>query len=152
MTKWNQKWKISHTVLERRTLCFSSCKNRELKVKLWWVGARDRKKGAFFVMFIFSKGNFIVIFVLSQCIMYWVNFQNICTFTFQKTLLHTLFCLFLKSSKAFSVSINFTKNHKITFCQHEINEGRFSEILKFNPICFHIWSSSCIARFIYYKR
>ena len=42
---------------------------------------------------------------LSQCIVYWINFQNIYTYTNQKTLLHTLFCLFLKSLKAFSVSL-----------------------------------------------
>ena len=47
-TKWNWKWKILHTVLERQTVCFISCKNRRLKVKLWWVGARGRKKIAFF--------------------------------------------------------------------------------------------------------
>ena len=34
-TKW--KWKIPYTVLERWTLCFSSCENHKLKVKLWWV-------------------------------------------------------------------------------------------------------------------
>ena len=33
------------------------------------------------------------------------EYKNIHTFTYQKTLLHTLFCLFLKSSKAFSVSV-----------------------------------------------
>ena len=52
--------------------------------------------------------------VLSQCIVRSMNilkvysivhFQNIHTFTYQKTLLHTLFCLFLKPSKAFSVSL-----------------------------------------------
>ena len=32
-TKWDRKWKIQHTVLERRTLCFTSYKNRKLKVK-----------------------------------------------------------------------------------------------------------------------
>ena len=37
---------------------------------------------------------------LSQCIGCWIDFQNIQTFTYQKTLL-----LFLKSSKAFSVSL-----------------------------------------------
>ena len=31
--KWNQKWKIPDTVLERQTLYFSSYKNRKLKVK-----------------------------------------------------------------------------------------------------------------------
>ena len=53
-TKRNRKWKIPHTGLERRTMCFSSYKNRKLKVKLWWVWARERKKRAFFV-----KGNFL---------------------------------------------------------------------------------------------
>ena len=37
--------------------------------------------------------------------MYWIHFQNMSSFTYQKTLLHTLFRLFLKSSKAFSVSL-----------------------------------------------
>ena len=32
--KQNRKWKISHPVLGRRTLYFSSNKNRKLKVKL----------------------------------------------------------------------------------------------------------------------
>ena len=57
-TRLNRKWKISRTGLERLTLYFSSYKNRKLKVKLWWVGARERKKRAFFVRFILSKGIF----------------------------------------------------------------------------------------------
>ena len=100
-TKQNVKWKIPYTVSERRTLCFSSCKNQKLKVKLWWVGARERKKRAFFVPFILSEGIFFNICVLSQCIVYWIHFQNIHAFTYQKALLHTLFCLLLKSPKDF---------------------------------------------------
>ena len=38
---------IPHTILERQTLCFSSYNNRKVKVKLRWVGARERKKRAF---------------------------------------------------------------------------------------------------------
>ena len=105
--KQNRKWKIPHTGLERQTLCFSSYKNHKLKVKLWWVGARERKKRAFFVPFILSEGNFFNICVLSQCKVYWIHFQNIHTFTYQITLLHTIFCLFLKSLKAFIVSLSF---------------------------------------------
>ena len=86
-------------------LVVSSYKNRELKVKLWWVGAHERKKSAFFCNIYFV----LRIFFLNLCFisMYWVlnNIQNIYTFTYQKTLLHTFFCLFLKSSKAFSVSL-----------------------------------------------
>ena len=42
----------------------------ELKVKLWWVGSRERKKSAFFVTFISFEGNFFNICVLSQSIVY----------------------------------------------------------------------------------
>ena len=95
-TKRNWKWKIPHTVLERRILCFSSCKNCNLKAKLWWVGARGRKKRAFFVPFILSKENLFKICVLSQCIVYWIHFHNIHTFTYQKALLCTLLLLVFK--------------------------------------------------------
>ena len=57
------------------------------------------QKRAFFVPLILSEGYFINICVLPQYIVYWIYFQNIHTFTNQKTLLHTLFCLFLKSSR-----------------------------------------------------
>ena len=65
-------------------MCFSSYKNNELKVKKWWFGARERKKSAFVVTFILSEKNFYV-FLLSQVVVYWVNFQNGYTFTYQKT-------------------------------------------------------------------
>ena len=81
-TKRNRKWKIPHTVLERRTLRFSSYKNPKLTVKLWRVGARERKKRAFFVPFVLTKANFFKIYVLSQIIEYWIHFQNIHTFTY----------------------------------------------------------------------
>ena len=64
------------------------------------------KRIAFFVPFIFSEGNFFNICVLLQCIVYWIHFQNIHTFTYQNTLLHKMLCLFLKSSKTFSVSLS----------------------------------------------
>ena len=102
--KQNRKWKIPHKVLER-TLCFSSYKNRKLKVKLRWVGARGRKERAFLVPFILSEWNYFNICVLSQCIVHWIHFQNIHIFTYQKTILHTLFSFFKKSSQAFSVSL-----------------------------------------------
>ena len=95
-TKRNRKWKTPHAILERRTLCFSSYKNRKLNVQLWGVGAHGRKKTPFFVPLILSEGNFFKICVLSQCIVYWIHFQNIHTFTYQKTLLHTLLLLVSK--------------------------------------------------------
>ena len=44
--KTESKWKIPHIVLERPTLCFTLYNNRKLKVL------------AFFMLFIFSEGNF----------------------------------------------------------------------------------------------
>ena len=76
--------------IENPTLCFSSYKNRKLKIKLWWVRARERKKRAFFVSFILSEGNFFNICVLSQ------------SFAYQKTYFTHFCCLFLRSSKCFS--------------------------------------------------
>ena len=49
--KTGSKWKILHTVLERPTLSFSSYTNRKLKLKLWWVGAHERKVRAFLYFF-----------------------------------------------------------------------------------------------------
>ena len=76
-------------------MCFSPYKNYRLIVKLWWVGARDRKKRKFFVPLILSKENFFNICVLSQCLVYWMPFQNTHTFAYQDTLLHTLYLYFL---------------------------------------------------------
>ena len=77
--KRNQKWKNPHTVLDRRTLCFSSYKNRKSKV----TGGCERKKRAFFVPFTFSLYNVLchcIMYVLCHCIMYQIRFQSIHTF------------------------------------------------------------------------
>ena len=37
-----------------------------------------------------KRGHFLHIFVLYQCIVYRIHFQNIHAFAYQKTLLHTL--------------------------------------------------------------
>ena len=63
---------------------------------------------------IFCKffNSFFNICVLSQCIVYWIHFHNVHTFTYQKRLLHKCFGLFLKSSIALSVSlICFSNNY-----------------------------------------
>ena len=88
----------------RQTLCFISYKNCKFKVKLWWVGTLERKKRIFFLPFSLSEGNFFNTCFLSQCILYWIHLQYIHIFTYEKTLLHILLWLFLKSSKALSVS------------------------------------------------
>ena len=104
--KNKMEWKITHIFLQRRILCFSSYKNRKLKVKLWWVGARERKKMAFFVPFILSERKLFKIRVLSQYIVYWIHFQNIRTFTYLKTLLHTLLLLVFKIVESIQCILN----------------------------------------------
>ena len=88
----------------------SSYKNRKLKVKVWWFAACERKKRACFVPFILSEGYFFNICVLSQSVVPEYTFRNIHTFPYQRTWLHTLFCFFLKSSKAFSISLKRDSN------------------------------------------
>ena len=108
----------THT-FRKMNLQFSSYKNWELKIKLWWVGACETKKGVFFVTFTFCEGNFFNICILSQCILYW-NFQNIYTFYISKKHYFIyFFCSFLKSSKALSGSLNTYCNWNI-FCHFHL--------------------------------
>ena len=115
-TKRNRKWK--------------SYKNHKLKVKLMsWSSLK--KKRAFFVPFILSKGNLINICVLPHYFVCWIHFLNIHNFLYQKKFLHILFCSFLQSSKAFSVSlIKFNKvatllKRKLWHRCFSVNFGKF---------------------------
>ena len=63
-----------------------------------------KKEGIFSTIYFAQRSSFSIC-ILSQCTVYWIHSQNINTFTYQKTLLYTLFCLFLKSSKALSLCI-----------------------------------------------
>ena len=56
----NRKLKTPNTVLERRSFCFNSYKNRKLKVKLWWVGARKQKRGYFLYRSFCPKEIFLI--------------------------------------------------------------------------------------------
>ena len=56
----------------------------------------QKKKEGIFCTVHFVRRFFFNISVLSQCIVYWIHFQNKYTFTFQKTLLHTLLFLVFK--------------------------------------------------------
>ena len=78
----------------------------ELKLKLWWVGARERKKENIICNVYFVRRKF----VLSQCIVYWINFQNVYILLHIKKHYFIHFCcLFLKSSKAISVAVRFLR-------------------------------------------
>ena len=92
----------THT-LERWTLCFSSRKDRELKVKLWWVGARERKMSAFLYCLFYPKEIFVSLRFIS---MYSVLNKLSDTFTYQKTLLHTLLLLVFKMIESLQCILN----------------------------------------------
>ena len=127
--KQNQKWKISHPLFERQSLCFRSDKDRESKVKRWWVGACKRKRSAFLITFILSEGIFFSICFILMYIVLNERSEYIYTVTYQKALLQSLFCLFLISSKAFCVSLsNFNKKRP----QHRCFPVNFVKIFKNN--------------------
>ena len=113
--KRNQKWKIPHTDLERRTLCSSTYKNRKLKLKLWWDAARKRKRRAFFVPLILSKGNFLNICVLSQYIVHWIHILSEYTyFDISKDISSYAFLLVLKLVEIFQLLLKvLTKSLKV---------------------------------------
>ena len=101
--KLYQNWKIPHSNLEKRTLCFSSYKNLKLKVKLWMNWSSQKKKRVFFAPLILPEGNIFIICFLTQCIAYWIHFQNNILLHIKKHYSMHFCCLFLKLSKAFSV-------------------------------------------------
>ena len=101
-----------HTLLERRTLRFSSYQNQELKVKLGWAGARKRKKTAFFVTFILSNGNLSNICVYLNA---WIRLLNklseyIYFYILQKVTLQT-FLLVFKIVKSLQTSDRLSLRH-----------------------------------------
>ena len=79
---------------------------------------------------------YTVYYVLYQCIVYWIHFQNIHTFIYQKSLLLTLFKLLWKLLKAISVSLrtnillHYIKRHFILV----INQSQ-----SIKTICFQIY-------------
>ena len=68
------------------------------KTMMSW-SLRKKKEGIFCL-----KDIFFNICVLFQCTVYWIHFQDIHAFTYQKTLLDALLLLVFK--KTFSVSLN----------------------------------------------
>ena len=77
----------SQTVLTK--LLPQPIEETQIKSKTVMKWSSQKKKRAFFVPFISSKDNFLKTCFSTQCIMYWVHFQNIYIFTYQRILLHT---------------------------------------------------------------
>ena len=148
-TRRYQKWKISCTVSQRWTMRSLSYKNCKLKVKLWWVGTCERWKSTHFVIFILFIGIFFKICVLSQCIIYWIKFQNKYTFTYQKTFLHTILLLVFKSVESLQC-IPKAKSVLITFflLQKELKDETTLKFLTSSIFSFTgcYYSLSSIAR------
>ena len=110
--------------------------------KLWWVWACERKKRAIFVPFILSKENFFRICVLSQCMVYWIHFQNIHTFTYQKTLVYTFFLLVFKIAKNLQCIFKSNNLYQITNANN-INSKRLYEN-KYENIVYENYNNSQI--------
>ena len=64
------------------------------------------ERGHFCTVWFVRKTFFEDLCFISIYIVYRIHFQNIHSITHQNTLLHTLFCLFLKSSEASRVSLS----------------------------------------------
>ena len=93
-TEMESKWKLPLTVLERRILCFSSYKNHKLKVKIRWVGPRERKRVHFLYLLFCPKEIFFNIRVLSKCKVYWTHFQNLHTLILKNITSYTFLLVF----------------------------------------------------------
>ena len=99
----------SQSKMENRThscretnLVFQLIQESQIKSKTEMSWSLRKINEGMFVPFILSEGIFLI-YVLSQCIVYWIHVHTIHCFT----LLHTLFCLLLKSSKDFGVSLRY---------------------------------------------
>ena len=73
------------------------------KTVMRW-SSRKKKRGHFCTAY-FVRRKFCYHFCFTSIMVYWINFQNIYTFTYQETELWTLFYLLLTFSKAFGVSL-----------------------------------------------
>ena len=92
------------SIMENSTYSFretnmwlSSYKSRKLKVKLWWIGARERKQiYAFFLRFVF----FFNVLGIEYTFRKYIILKN------KKYYFMHFCCLILKSLKAFSMSLS----------------------------------------------
>ena len=90
------------------------------KAVMSWVSRK--KKEIIFCIAYFVQREFFKISFLSQCLVYWIHFQSIHTFTYQKILLHTLLLLASKIveslqcilSKGFFKTVNIAKAVSVT--------------------------------------
>ena len=91
-------------------MCFSSYRNRKLKVKLWRVASLQKKKEGIFctVYFVWREFCQDLCFILMYNIEY--TFRIYILLHIKKHYFIHFCCLLLKSSKAFSVSLTWPAN------------------------------------------
>ena len=95
----------------------------QIKSKTKMSGACERKKEVIFCTFL-SKGSFCI---LSQCLVCWIQFYNIHTFTYQESITSNTFLLVFELSKAFSVSLTFKVIKKLSMNKHVVFYVTISE-------------------------
>ena len=104
------------------TLCFRTYKNFELKVKLSWIGIRERKESAFVQRLSCPKEIFLtfVFYLNVWCI--GKNSRMYILFHIKKQhyFVHFL-CLFLKLSIAFCVSLTFSWRRPLSYRHQSID-------------------------------
>ena len=90
---------IPHTVLGRRTLCFSLYRNHEFKMKMYQAEARERKrKCVFFQRFFVALKFYLYVQSIEQT-------SGLYILLYIKKTTSYVFWLFSKSSKAFNTSL-----------------------------------------------
>ena len=93
----------THSFRETK-LGFSSYKNRKLKVKLQWVRAREKKESILSRLFC-PKEIFLTFVIYLNAYYVEFTFRKYILWQIKKHYFIHFCCLFLKSSKAFSVSL-----------------------------------------------
>ena len=103
--KQNQNWKIPNMLFRETNLVLQLIQKLLIKDETLMSWSSRKKKECFFFFFFFCSKEIMIAFVLTQC-----NELSI-------GLPHMLFRLFLKSSKAFSVSLLLSDRNGFTVCR-----------------------------------
>ena len=121
-------------------ICCQLIQESKIKCKtvMSW-SPQKRKEGIFCSAYLVRREFILNIYVLSQCIVYWIHLQNKHTFTYQKTLLHSLSeavtrCVLLKKGVEGLRTCSFIKKR----LQHRCFLVKFMAFLK-TPILKNNW-------------
>ena len=110
----NGKWKIPRTILGRRGLCFSSYKNHKLKEKKLKL---KEKRDIFCTVHFAQREFFQDLCFISMCSVSYTLSEYRYFYMSKKHYFVHFCCLFLKSLKAFSVSLDRVFTQEIEPCK-----------------------------------